>query len=285
MKFVIITNVEKHDNAFVRGIDTVRTIVHVKQNKIDIKDNYIEDNLATESAEATVITIDTESLVKDDTENLVKDDKETILLKYISTFMESDLSILTKDITLKDMSTGSMFLVKAENGFDLNIIDTTTNTTWYTTYSNNTSRTVGHFYTMSVCNDLDIETERVVELNNNISKIMKEKNDILAQSCTLESDIASIQSENKFLKKLADKYRDQIESTNSNYEECMTKINILTDRVNKKNEIHIHPHVNQRFSARNSPRNVANDNIPFEIINFDKTKLRNVRDLTASVIL
>jgi hypothetical protein len=305
MSFAIITNVVgvKNDAGvnvrFCSGLKTIKKILLVPEEAGDIFDEQKEAVVFTNEPSLELTQQEPkeeESKEEPKKEERKESPEETELLAFIRE-QHGDIGF-----DMANLVDGQYFLMKSGDKYLLNVVVSSSG--WFT--KSYTSSVVGKYYTMPMVENYDVASPKVAELKTLLASTLSEKSNLLAQSCSFQSQASSLDVENKFLKSIIEKFHKEIETLNNKHEEAkaetINRINSLETKMLSTPEPRITRELyqqdrevyqkdnffNREFHREVKPRKNTNNDIvgKFEnslalIANFDKSKLRSLANSTA----
>lgn len=298
MSFAIITNVVgvKNDAGvnvrFCSGLKTIKKIILVPEEAGDVFGEQIGQEKSTNklTLESSPKEEQKEEQPKEEPQKEQKEQspEETELLAFIR---EQHGNI---GFDMANLVDGQYFLMKSGDKYLLNVV--VSSSSWFTTTQ--TSSVIGKYYTMPMVENYDVSSPKVAELKTLLESTLNEKSNILAQSCSFQSQASNLDVENKFLKSIIEKFHKEIETLNNKHEEVKTetinRINSLETRLSNPEPRYTREvcqpdnFFNREFHREVKPRKHNNNDIvgKFEnslalIANFDKSKLRSLANSTA----
>lgn len=250
-------------------------------NAENIVENIVEnDNIKSEEKSAEGIepvTLAPQTTIE------MRDWQEVALTQYITDHIGVTLSVTAPLVE------NQLYLTRVtETHYELYITELTIVKTYlFISTPTITSRYIGKYYVMPVDSGCDIINERIGELTNLISSVIGDRNNILAESCSLKSALTDAQSQNEFLVGLLEKC--QLELTNKfdlhdqQLNELMKKVNRLdisrcltatTAAVDRR-----------RPTGKQLPAVPRTMSLPDQLISFDRSTLRRVSQLSQTSLI
>jgi hypothetical protein len=264
---------ENNSSRFSVGPETIRKICLIpdeEPGEVFLADSQmvaqIAEDIACENIEPEV----------DNSDERVKQFIEKELLSYI-TERHGDIGF-----TMEGLTEGQLYLEKDNNTYCVMVVISSSG--WFKR-SVFISARLGTYYTMPVAEDYSIATPRVEELKSMLDSVVQEKRDILAESCSFQSEAAELSRENKFLQSMLDRFHAEIKSLNEKHDEAQSetinRINNLETKIMYNKSAQSEFFSESKKVSKSEPR-FGDDVIgKFEnslalLTNFDKSKLRSI---------
>ena len=264
---------ENNVSRFSVGPDTIRKICLIpdeEPGEVFLADSQIvaqiAEDIACENIEPEV----------DNSDEKAKQFIEKELLAYI-TERHGDIGF-----TMEGLTEGQLYLHAGHYSFEVMVIKQAAGWFGRATFA---PLTYGTYYSMAVAEDYSIATPRVEELKSMLDSVVQEKRDILAESCSFQSEAAELSRENKFLQSMLDRFHSEIKSLNEKHDEAQSetinRINNLETKIMYNKGTQSEFFTETKKVSKSEPR-FGDDVIgKFEnslalLTNFDKSKLRSI---------
>lgn len=163
-------------------------------------------------------------------------------------------------------SAGTYYLRRlTSRKYALCMAETTIIKGWFSNSEVPSERIIGHVKALEIYQEIEVESPRINELTTMIRSLMLEKTDILAESCSLQSELNNVTNENEFLVGLVQKFQDELVGMNEKYERHDKQLETIMERLNRR--------LTESMTKRPAPVRV--ESLADQVVAFDKRKLRS----------
>ena len=270
MKYAIISDIMTTDAGFTRGPKSLRRIIQEappSDTVINIISEYVAIDQETQDGPVYDPTEQEEPIVAP---LGIIDPKAANLREYIIECFRIPLINSASDID--DKLVDKYFFVKVSDyKWTLNILEKITKQHWFSVTTILSQHSIGMIKIIDVDQTYDVESARISELTGLVKSLVQEKTDILAESCSLQSELRNAIGENDFLTGLVQKFQEELVGINLKYEKHEKQLEqLMTPR---------------RVMVNRKAAPLRVESLADQVVNFDKHKLRHVGTLSQTSLL